>query len=62
VAAQAGVTPNQLALAWLLHGTPAVIPLLGVSSVAQLDEALGAYDVPLEAVEELRKRCEDAAE
>ncbi|MBR7833316.1 aldo/keto reductase [Actinospica durhamensis] len=60
VAAQAGVTPNQLALAWLLRGTLAVIPVLGVTSVAQLDEALGAYDVPLQAVEELRTRCEDA--
>jgi aryl-alcohol dehydrogenase-like predicted oxidoreductase len=57
VAAQAGVTPNQLALAWLLRATPAVIPVLGVSSVAQLDEALGAYDVPAQAVEELRERC-----
>lgn len=57
VAAQAGVTPNQLALAWLLRGTPAVIPILGVSEVAQLDEALGAYDVPLQAIEELRNRC-----
>jgi aryl-alcohol dehydrogenase-like predicted oxidoreductase len=57
VAAEAGVTPNQLALAWLLRGAPAVVPVLGVSSVAQLDEALGAYDVPAEALERLRERC-----
>ena len=59
VSAQAGVTPNQLALAWLLRGAPAVIPVLGVSSVAQLDEALGAYDVPAQAIDELRARCDD---
>jgi aryl-alcohol dehydrogenase-like predicted oxidoreductase len=57
VAGQAEVTPNQLALAWLLGGAPSVVPVLGVSSVAQLDEALGAYDVPAAAVEELRARC-----
>lgn len=60
VAEQAGVSPNQLALAWLLRGTPPVIPVLGVSSVAQLDKALGAYDVPWQAVEELRERCRPA--
>lgn len=57
VAGQAEVTANQLALAWLLRGAPSVVPVLGVSSVAQLDEALGAYDVPAAAVEELRARC-----
>ncbi|WP_034263091.1 aldo/keto reductase [Actinospica robiniae] len=57
VAEQAGVTPNQLALAWLLRGTPAVVPVLGVSTVAQLEEALGACEVPAQAVEELRERC-----
>lgn len=57
VAERAGVTPNQLALAWLLRGSPAVIPVLGVSSVTQLEEALGAYEVPSEAVEELCQRC-----
>ncbi|HTJ70377.1 MAG TPA: aldo/keto reductase [Actinospica sp.] len=60
VAAQAGVTPNQLALAWLLRGAPAVIPVLGVSSVAQLDEALGAYDVPADAIAVLADRLLEA--
>jgi aryl-alcohol dehydrogenase-like predicted oxidoreductase len=50
VAAVAGVTPAQLAYAVLLRGEPPIVPLLGVSSVAQLDEALGALDVPQDVV------------
>lgn len=50
VADEAGVTRTQLALAWLLRGETEVVPILGVSSVTQLDEALGALDVPLDAV------------
>lgn len=42
VAAEAGVSANALALAWPLHGDPPVIPVLGVSTLAQLDESLGA--------------------
>lgn len=48
VAAELGVTPNQLVLAWMLHGDPPVLPVVGVSSVAQLDECLGALDVELD--------------
>lgn len=53
VAAEAGVTRTQLALAWLLHGDPAIVPVIGVSSVAQLDDCLAAVDVPREAVKAL---------
>lgn len=49
VAAGVGATANQVALAWLLGGEVPVIPLVGVSSVAQLDEALGAADLVLDA-------------
>jgi aryl-alcohol dehydrogenase-like predicted oxidoreductase len=46
----AGVTPAQLAQAWALRGDPQVVPVIGVKSVAQLDEALGALTVPADAV------------
>jgi aryl-alcohol dehydrogenase-like predicted oxidoreductase len=36
-------------LAWLLATDPPAIPVIGVSSVRQLDEALGALDVNLDA-------------
>jgi aryl-alcohol dehydrogenase-like predicted oxidoreductase len=45
VAAELGVTANQAALAWLLRGDPPVLPVIGVSTVAQLEESLGAFDV-----------------
>jgi len=48
VAAELGATPNQVALAWLLGGEHPVIPVFGASSVAQLDEALGAVDLVLD--------------
>ncbi|WP_344196462.1 aldo/keto reductase [Kribbella karoonensis] len=46
VAGELGVTVNQVVLAWLLHHR--VVPLVGVSSVAQLEEALGAVDLRLD--------------
>lgn len=47
VAAELGATPNQVVLAWLLGGETPVIPVFGVSSVAQLDEVLAAVDLTL---------------
>ncbi|NUR62315.1 MAG: aldo/keto reductase [Catenulispora sp.] len=60
VAAEAGVTRTQLALAWLLRGETDIVPIIGVSSVAQLDDALGALDVPPDAVAELVEAAEEA--
>jgi len=37
-----GATVSQLALAWLLHRSPMVLPIPGTSSVAHLEENLGA--------------------
>jgi aryl-alcohol dehydrogenase-like predicted oxidoreductase len=48
VAAELGATPNQVVLAWLLAGDPPVLPVLGVSSVAQLDECLAALSLVLD--------------
>ena len=49
VAREAGATANQVVLAWLLGGSPAITPIVGVSSVAQLDEVMAARDVRLSA-------------
>ena len=47
VAAELGATVNQVVLAWMLHGTPAILPIIGGSTEAQLAENLGALDVTL---------------
>ncbi|GAB2578656.1 aldo/keto reductase [Paractinoplanes abujensis] len=48
VAAEAGVTPNQLVVAWLLHQTtPRVLPLIGPRTVQQFEDALPALEVKL---------------
>ncbi|WP_089106366.1 aldo/keto reductase [Streptomyces hyaluromycini] len=47
VARETGATLNQVVLAWLLGGPLPVVPLAGVSSVAQLEENLAAVDLEL---------------
>jgi aryl-alcohol dehydrogenase-like predicted oxidoreductase len=48
VAAEAGVTPNQLVVAWLLHQTaPRVVPLIGPRTPEQFEAAVPALDVKL---------------
>ncbi|CCH16278.1 aldo/keto reductase [Micromonospora lupini] len=49
VAGQTGATVNQVVLAWLLGGDLPSIPLVGASSVAQLEESLAAVDLDLTA-------------
>ncbi|MEU4337151.1 aldo/keto reductase [Micromonospora lupini] len=49
VAGQTGATANQVVLAWLLGGDLPSIPLVGASSVAQLEESLAAVDLELTA-------------
>ena len=49
VAAETGATVNQVVLAWMIGGELPVIPLVGASSVAQLEESLGAVDLELSA-------------
>jgi aryl-alcohol dehydrogenase-like predicted oxidoreductase len=51
VVKQTGATANQVVLAWLIGGELPVVPLVGVSSVAQLDESLAAVDVELSIVQ-----------
>jgi aryl-alcohol dehydrogenase-like predicted oxidoreductase len=47
IAAEIGCTPAQVAIAWLASRSGNVIPLLGATSVAQLEENLAAVDVRL---------------
>ncbi|MDG4784849.1 aldo/keto reductase [Micromonospora sp. WMMD1102] len=48
VAAEVGLTPNQLVLAWLLHQTsPRVVPLIGPRTFEQLAAALPALGAKL---------------
>jgi len=44
-----GVTPAQLAIAWVRAKKPYLIPTLGSRTRAQLDEALGALAITLDA-------------
>ncbi len=54
VAAECAATVNQVVLAWLMGGEVPVVPVLGVSSVAQLDEGLAALDLRLDPVQRAR--------
>lgn len=48
LADETGATANQLVLAWLLGSSPAVSPIVGVSSVGQLEEAMAAQALALD--------------
>lgn len=41
-------TPGQVALAWLLHRSPTVVPIPGTSSVAHLEDNVAAADLRLD--------------
>jgi aryl-alcohol dehydrogenase-like predicted oxidoreductase len=47
VVRETGATASQVVLAWLIGGELPVVPLVGASSVAQLDESLAAVDLRL---------------
>ena len=48
LAQEAGCTPSQLALAWLLHQGEDIIPIPGTTSVEHLRDDLAAVDVQLD--------------
>ncbi|MEW1844220.1 aldo/keto reductase [Nonomuraea angiospora] len=56
VADELGATPNQVVLAWLL--ADGVVPIVGVSTQAQLEEAIAAADLKLDP--DLRTRLDTA--
>jgi aryl-alcohol dehydrogenase-like predicted oxidoreductase len=47
IAARKGVTPAQLALAWVLAQRPWIVPIPGTTKLHRLEENLGAADVEL---------------
>ena len=49
VAHRHGATASQIALAWLLHHAPVVLPTPGTASLAHLDENLDAASIALDA-------------
>jgi aryl-alcohol dehydrogenase-like predicted oxidoreductase len=49
VAARKGVTPAQVALAWVLAQKPWIVPIPGTTKLTRLDENLGAADLELTA-------------
>jgi aryl-alcohol dehydrogenase-like predicted oxidoreductase len=51
LAAEKGITPGQLALAWVLSRGEHVVPIPGTKRVAYLEENLAAADVELSAEE-----------
>lgn len=51
VAAERGVQPAQVAIAWLLSKPAVTAPIIGATKLAHLDTALAALDVELSAAE-----------
>ncbi|PWV44702.1 aldo/keto reductase [Nocardiopsis sp. L17-MgMaSL7] len=51
MAAERGVTPAQLALAWLLRRSPVMLPIPGTSRVEHLEENMAAASVSLSEAE-----------
>jgi aryl-alcohol dehydrogenase-like predicted oxidoreductase len=47
IAARHGVTARQIALAWLLHRSPVMLPIPGTTSVAHLKDNLAAVEIEL---------------
>jgi pyridoxine 4-dehydrogenase len=61
IAKEVGATPSQLALAWLLHRSPVMLPIPGTGSVAHLEENCAAADITL-TEEQLERLSASAAE
>lgn len=59
VANELGATPSQVALAWLLRRSPAILPIPGTGSIAHLEENLGAATVEL--TDEMYQRIDAAS-
>ena len=53
LAQKRGVTPSQIALAWLLHKDGVSAPIIGVTKREHLDQAVGAAALPLTSDEQL---------
>ena len=51
IAGKRGASPSQIALAWVLHRSPVMLPIPGTSSVAHLEENVAAAEIELSADE-----------
>jgi pyridoxine 4-dehydrogenase len=47
IAEEQGRTASQVALSWLLHRSPVILPIPGTSSIAHLEENIAAADIVL---------------
>ena len=47
MASEHGATPSQLALAWLLHRSPVMLPIPGTSTVGHVEENIAAAEIKL---------------
>jgi aryl-alcohol dehydrogenase-like predicted oxidoreductase len=54
LAAERGVRPSQLAIAWVLAKGPRIVPVIGARTQAQMAEAFGALEVTLSPEEVAR--------
>ena len=63
LAAERGITPGQLALAWVLHRGEHIVPIPGTKRVSYLEENLVATDVELsdEEVEQIAEAVPEPA-
>lgn len=51
IAARKGAKPSQIALAWMLARSPAILPIPGTSSIAHLEDNVAAAAITLDADE-----------
>jgi len=51
LAKRRGVAPAQIALAWILHRPGITAPIVGASKIEQLDQAIAALEIKLDAEE-----------
>lgn len=58
IAGKLGATATQVALSWLLHRAPNILPIPGTTSIAHLEENVGAAKLDLE--QDQLQRLDDA--
>jgi aryl-alcohol dehydrogenase (NADP+) len=51
LAKRRGVTPAQIALAWILHKPGVTAPIIGASKMEQFEQSLAALDIALDGSE-----------
>ncbi|CAB4902293.1 unannotated protein [freshwater metagenome] len=64
IAKEHGSSPAQLALAWLLHRSPVMLPIPGTSKVAHVEDNVAAAEIELtdDEVQRLEQAGRDAAQ